>query len=102
MINKDLLIIPGENKISIINVNKYNIVRMIDVNGSDWICGICILNENVLLTGDWNRIIRQWKTEGDNLIFISQKEGVHNDDIIYLINLGNGHIASASKDIKIW
>jgi len=104
MINKELLLIPGCNKISIINVNKYNIVRIIDVKGSDWICGVCMLNENILLTGDYNEIIKEWKIEGDNLILISQKEKVHNDDISYLINIGNGHIASASKDktIKIW
>jgi len=102
MINKDLLVIPGYNKISIINVNKYNIVRIIDVNGSGWICGVCLLNENILLTGDCNEIIRQWKIEGDNLILISLKEKVHNDNIRYLINIGDGHIASASKDIKIW
>ena len=29
MMAKDLLLIPGENKISIINVNKYNLVRII-------------------------------------------------------------------------
>ena len=104
MINKDLLIIPGKNKISIINVNKYNIVRIIDVNGSDWIHGVCMLNENILLTGDCNKIIREWKIEGDNLILISQKENTHNNAITYLINLGNGYIASASDDktIKIW
>ena len=31
MKNKDLLLIPGENKKSIINVNKYNLVRIIDI-----------------------------------------------------------------------
>ena len=104
MINKDLLIISGQNMISIINVNKYNIVRKINVNGSDWICGVCLLNENILLTGDYNEIIKQWKIEGDNLILISQKEKSHNNDINYLIKLGNGHIVSASCDytIKIW
>ena len=104
MINKDLLLIPGQNKISIINVNKYNIVRIIDVIGADWICGICMLNENILLTGDYNKIIKEWKIEGDNLILISQKEKAHNNYINYLIKLGNGHIASASDDntIKIW
>ena len=74
MINKDLLLIPGQDTISIINVNKYNLVRKIDVNGSYYICGICLLNDNILLTGDCNKIIRQWKIEGDNLILISQKE----------------------------
>jgi len=104
MINKELLLIPGENKISIINVNKYNIVKIIDVKGSDWICGVCMLNENILFTGDYNEIIKEWKIEGDNIILISQKENVHNKDITYLIKIGNGHIASASKDktIKIW
>jgi len=104
MINKDLLLIPGQNKMSIINVNKYNIVRIIDANGSDWICGICMLNENTLLTGDLNEIIKEWKIEGDNLILISQKEKVHDDDINYLIKIRNDHIASASDDktVKIW
>ena len=74
MINKDLLLIPGQNKISIINVNKYNIVRIVDVKGSDWICGVCMLNENILLTGDYNEIIKEWKIEGDNLILISKKK----------------------------
>ena len=44
MINKDLLHFPGENKISIINANKNNIVKIIDVNGSGWICDICMFN----------------------------------------------------------
>ena len=102
MINKELLIIPGENKISIINVNIYELERIINIYESGWISGICMLNENILLTGDDKKIIREWKIEGDNLILISQKENTHNDEITYLINLGNGYIASASKDIKIW
>ena len=104
MINKDLLLIPGENKISIININKYKLERIININGSGWIRGICMLNENILLTGDENKIIKEWKIEGNNLILISQKEKAHNDCINHLINLGNGHIASASDDktIKIW
>ena len=43
MIRKDLLLIPGENKISIINVNQYKLIRVIEVPGSSWICGVCIL-----------------------------------------------------------
>jgi hypothetical protein len=42
MISKDLLLIPGRDKISIINVNKYNLVRLIDVPNSNKIIGfIC-------------------------------------------------------------
>ena len=58
----------------------------------------------MLLTGDNKNIIRQWRIEGDNLILISKKEKAHDDSIYDLLNLGNGHIASCSRDetIKIW
>ena len=58
----------------------------------------------MLLTGDGSNIIRQWRIEGDNLILISKKEKAHDDEIYDLLNLGNGHIASCSRDntIKIW
>ena len=104
MIYKKLLVIPGENEISIVNVNEYKLVRIIEVPNSSWICGICILNENRLLTGDQSEVIRQWKIEGDNLILISQKNKAHAKDINVLLNLGDGYIASCSDDntIKIW
>ena len=104
MINKDLLAIPGENKISIINVNLYSIIRTINVENSSWIFGICLFNENILLTGDRKYTIREWRIEGDNLICISKKEKAHDGDINYLLNLKNGHIASGSDGgtVKIW
>ena len=103
MINKDLLLIPGSNKISIINVNKYNIIRIIDVPNSNIIAGVYMLNENMLFTGDWEEKIKQWKIEGDNLVLISEKEKTHGSDINVLINLGDGHIVSGSDDIiNIW
>ena len=103
MMRKDLLLITGYNKISIINVNNYKL-RIINVPGADGICGICILNQNMLLTGDYKGIIRQWRYEGDNLILVSKKEKAHDGGISVLLNSGNGHIASSSfdKTIKIW
>ena len=103
MMTKDLLLITGKNKISIINVNNYKL-RIINVPEADGISGVCILNQNMLLTGDESKIIRQWRIEGDNLILISKKEKAHDDGIYDLLNLGNGHIASGSRDktIKIW
>ena len=56
----------------------------------------------MLLTGDESKIIRQWRIEGDTLILVSKKEKAHDDEIYDLVNLGNGHIASGSGDIKIW
>ena len=93
MVTKDLLLITGYNKISVINIPE-----------AGFIYGVCILNQNMLLTGDESKMIRQWRIEGDNLILISKKEKAHDDDITDLLNLGNGHIASGSGDktIKIW
>ena len=104
MIRKDLLLIPGENQISIINTNEYKLTRKIDVPNASYITGVCLLNKDMLLTGDYSKIIRQWKIDGDNLILISKKEKTHDDNIYVLLNIGNGSIASGSNDktIKIW
>jgi len=104
IISKELLLIPGINKISIINIYEYEIIRIIDIPYSNSIIGVWILNYNILFTGDSNKVIREWKIEGDNLILISKKENAHNDYIKTLINIGDGHISSGSDDklIKIW
>ena len=104
MITKDLLLITGKNKISIINVNNYKLIRIINVPGADNISGVCMQNKNIVLTGDNANIIRQWRIEVDNLILVSKKEKAHYDRINVLLNLGNGHIASGSWDqtFKIW
>ena len=104
MISKELLFIPGKNKISIININEYKLIREIKVPDSDWIRSACILNENIIITGDDKSTIKEWKVGGDNLTLISKKENSHNNWILTLINLGNGYIASGSADklIKIW
>ena len=103
MISKDLLLIPGEKKISIIDINRYKLIRIIDVPNSNWLCGAILLNKNMLLTADDTKII-QWKIENDNLLFNSQKENAHNGWINVLIKSGDGHIVSGSDDntIKIW
>ena len=104
MIKKDLLLIPGKNEISIINIEQYELIRKIDVQDSGLIAGVCMLNKNMILTCEEKRAIRQWKIDGDNLILISKKENAHDKGIITLLNIGNGFIASGSGDnsIKIW
>ena len=103
MISNDLLIIGGCNKMSIVNINQYKLIKTIEVSNST-IYGFCMLNENMFLTGDNNGIIRQWKIEGDNIILFSKKEKVHDSSIYVIVNIGGGHIASGSSDksIKIW
>ena len=104
MISKDLLFISGYYIISIININYYELISEIKVPNSRLINGVCMLNKNILFTGDENGIIREWKIEEDNLILISKNKKAHKTWILTLLNIGNGHIASGSidKSIKIW
>ena len=104
MISKDLLLITGYNKISIINVNSYNLIKTIKVEASGWIYVACMLNKDMILTGDYNKRIIQWKIENENLKLISKKENAHDDEIYTLSKLGNGLILSGSdvNSVKIW
>ena len=105
LISKDILLIGGFNKLTIINVNKYEIIRILEAPHSGWIFGFCMININMFLTGDSFGKIRQWKIEEDNLILIYEKEKAHESDIYTLVNLErDGLIASGSGDnsIKIW
>ena len=104
MIRKDLLLIPGYYKLSIINTEQYQLVKEIKNIYNNWVSGVCMLSKNMLLTGDDEAMLRQWKIEGDDLILISLKGNAHNSDMAALLNLGNGYIASCSTDcsIKIW
>ena len=82
-------------------------MKSIDVPNAGDIGSACILNRNrnMILTGDNSKTIRQWKIEGDNLIFISKKENAHDNDIRVLLNMKNGFIASGCCNkncIKIW
>ena len=104
MISKDLLLITGKNIISIININSYNLIKTINVDNSGSIYAACMLNKDMILTGDENKRIIQWKIEGDNLQLISKKENAHTKAIDCLSKLGNGLILSGSfdKSVKIW
>ena len=104
MLKKDLLLVTGENKLSIINVNSHHLKKVIDVQDSGWITTACKLNKNMLLTVDYNKRVIQWKIQSDNLELISKKENAHDGVISTLTKLGNGHIITGSWDkfVKIW
>ena len=46
MLAKDLLFIGGRHKISIININEYNLIREIDISKSN-IFGFCRITESI-------------------------------------------------------
>ena len=74
MISRDLLLITGKNKISIVNVNSHNLIKKISVSNSDLIYAACMLNKDMILTADKNKRIIQWKIENNNLKLISIKK----------------------------
>lgn len=55
MISKDLLLIPRENKLFIVNINHYKLVREINVPDSGFISSCCMLNQTMLITGDYKK-----------------------------------------------
>jgi len=104
MIKKDLLLVSGYNELYIININLYKLVKIIDSPDSGYMVCNLLLNENMLLTGDNNGRLIQWKIENDNLQRFSIKEKAHDARINTLLKIGNGLILSGSDEmlVKIW
>ena len=104
MMSKDLLLAAGDSKLTIININSHSVIRTIDVTGSSDIFSICLLNNELLLTGDYNHNIIEWKIENDNLRQLSKKENAHDTNINTITKIGNGLIMSGDGNgqIKIW
>ena len=101
MITKDLLIITGGDKISLIDVNQHKIVRRISIPDTFNISAYCMINENILLIGDDKSRIKKWRIQGYNLELISTKENVYDSFITVLMKLQDGNILSGSADGEI-
>ena len=104
MISNDLLLITGENIISIVDVNSYNLIKTINLKNSGYINAVCMINKNIILTGDENKRIIQWKIKNDNLELISKIENAHDNYISTLLKISDDLILSGSGDnyVKIW
>ena len=106
MMSKELLLVAGCDKLTIINTNSYSIVRTVEVNGAGNIYTLCLLTDNIVLTGDYKASIIQWKIEGDNLTLVSKRYKAHNNgrEIRVIKKIGNGLIMSGDGrgEVKIW
>ena len=104
MLTKELLLICRYNKITVMNVYTYNIVRSIDVPDSDWISSVIRFNKDQIVTADENKRIILWKIEGDNLRMITKNDKAHDGCIFSLTKLPNGTILTGGLDCsaKIW
>ena len=101
-INNDEIIVAGDKKIYLININNYNILN--EINSDN--CNICILklSNNLFLTGDDNGTITQYKTENKHFIKVSYKNKSH-ENYIYSMTILKDMIISGGKNsnkIKIW
>lgn len=110
MITKNLLLLAQLNSFFLINIDQYNIISQIEVkeNNSYFTC-LSLLNENMILTGDTEGAIKQWKIEGNEITLFSSKHIAHNGRIDNLLKLGKGLILSCGRDnycycgvFKIW
>ena len=101
MMNERHLCVGGTDKITIIDINKKNIIREIENKGS-YYYSLYKLNDNILLVGN-NKNLEQWKISQNNLELISEKEKAHQSTIYEIIKFG-GLIVTCSYDqsIKIW
>ena len=55
LINKELLIVPGFKKLTIVNINKYEFVRKIETPDSGWIFGIYLINKKNIINRIWKK-----------------------------------------------
>ena len=104
MMSKDSLLIAGENKLTIVNINSHSIIRTIDSSGSSWIKDACLINNDMIITGDDNHKIMQWKIEGNNLRLISKKDNAHDSSIRIIKKLENDLIiyGDSAGIVKVW
>ena len=103
MMTNDLLLVTGFVDIYIININSYTIIRTIDVSEStSGLYCACLINNEMILTGDMEGKIIQWKIDGDNLRLLSKKAKCHDGGVTVIKKIGNGLIMSKSREIKIW
>ena len=98
-INDNEVIIAGDRKVYLIDINNYLILHEInsDCNNN------CILNlsNDLFLIGDDNGTITQYKIENKKLIKKSFKNQSHQKKI-YAMTILNDMIISAGNEIKIW
>ena len=104
LINENILIYFGyNNTIYIIDINIYEIKNIITYNDS-YIVNSYKINQNEILTGDYNGCIRHWVYENENIKFLSCKNNIHLQYICTIVILNSNYILTGSGDklIKLW
>ena len=68
------------------------------------ICGVCMINPNVIITSGEYGILREWTIKGDYLTLKLESQKKVNEFIFSVLNMRNGHFASCNenKTIHIW
>jgi len=102
LINENFLVYVTDYKVYIADLNIYNVIDVYNIKQT------CLyfhkLKDNILLCGNSQGNIIQYKFKDNKLNIISYKESVHSRFIWKIINSQKGYIISASDDstIKLW
>ena len=107
-IKNNLLYIGGLEAVYIINIEKYELIKTIDIiEDNCWITNLLILENNNILTSDYNgniKLIEKDYKDDNSYTIKNIKKNAHDDWIFPLILLKKNIILTASFDhkIKIW
>ncbi len=92
-INDHNVIIGGEKCIYLFK--NYDL-KKIKINSGCY--SICYLSNGNILTGHHNGNIKEWKFDGDELNYVGEKEGVHDDEINVICEIKNKFILTGALD----
>jgi len=101
-INENILLYGSDEKIYIFDINKYNLIKRINVNETD--ISLIKLSENMILSGSSEGNIIQYKFNNNNLEIISYKNEAHNSRIFWIYVMKNEIFLSGGYDdlFKVW
>ena len=114
-LNSKTILFYKNDCVYVVNSRKHELLSkfQLDFNergDKNSIFSLCVLTSNMVLIGDIEGYLLQYKLEGDELIEISRKEKVHSknkgysDEVSSICVIGDGHIATGGFDkrVKIW
>ena len=94
--------VGSKDLIEVYDIEKMIKVREFKINGN--IKVFCKLTDDLLLSGDENGTIIQWKLHGINFNELCKREKAHNGSVEDIITLNNGAVVSVGLDcfVKVW
>ena len=98
--NEKLLLVCGRTSIFLVDYQNYQLINKIECNN---IIAIYKLPNDIILSGQVNGDIKQWKCNDREIKLFSYKSKAHDNGIIFMFTINNTFISSdESGNIKFW